>query len=168
MYTETGLVPTGVLNPFRSIYTSYPDLVHLLCVTRSTALRPLNCPSAFSHEPLIHRTPLYCVIYIIIFFFVPHSYDKTISYDIYFKLLPILSCYNCCRTNTYLYNIGTRAHTGTVSHDGRPIIQFAGARKPEIKSHNAYCLKLFKSFPIALLRYRSAVRWTLQYNNNII
>lgn len=56
MYTKTGLVPTGVLNPFRSIYTSYPDLVHLLCVTRSTALRPLNVPSAFSHEPLILNT----------------------------------------------------------------------------------------------------------------
>jgi len=36
-----------------------------------------------------------------------------------------------------IYYIGTRAHTGTVSHDGRPIIQFAGARKPEIKSHTA-------------------------------
>jgi len=53
-----------------------------------------------------------------------------------------------------VHNTGTRAHTGTVSHDGRPIIQFAGARKPEIKSLNARIVrKLFKSFPIALLRY---------------
>lgn len=105
-YTETGLVPTGVLNPFRSIYTSYPDLVHLLCVTRSTALRPLNGPSAFSHEPLIHRTPIMCAIYTIIFFCLFLIPTTKRHHDIYLKLLPmyiILSCYNCCRTAYYSY-----------------------------------------------------------------
>ena len=91
VYTETGLVPTGVLNPFRSIYTSYPDLVHLLCVTKSTALQPLNGPSAFSHEPLIHHIPM-CNIHNHFFFSTTKRHP-----DIY-KLLPILSCYNCYRT----------------------------------------------------------------------
>jgi len=97
MYSETGLVPTGVLNPFRSIYTSYPDLVHLLCVTRSTALRPLNGPSAFSHEPLIHRTPIMWAIYTIIFFFFCLFLIPTTKrhHDIYLKLLPMYIIY--CR-----------------------------------------------------------------------
>lgn len=36
----------------------YPDLVHLLFVTRSTDLRPSNVPSAFSHEPLIYNNTI--------------------------------------------------------------------------------------------------------------